>query len=124
MAAPNTLIAHNDGSPVLHREAYDVASASGAIAIPSGDTTIFITKTGSLAALTLADPTAGVHDGVRLTVIATTAYAHTLTNTTGFNAAGTSGDVGTFGGARGDGIRLVAYGGVWYVLDVTNVTIA
>lgn len=103
---------------------YDVASANGAITIPDrGSKTIFITK-GTAAALTLAAPSTA-QNGVTLTFVSTTAAAHTLTATTiGFNAGDTSSDVGTFGGAIGDGIVCVAYGGEWYVLNNINVTLA
>jgi hypothetical protein len=100
-----------------------VASADGAIALKEG--TVTITK-GSIAALTLADPTAGTDDLKRLRVISTTAFAHTLSNAagSGFNAGGAASDVGTFGGAKGDNICLLAYGGKWYVESKVNVTLA
>lgn len=122
---PTTLIPHNVGDFASAREQFVLAAASGAVAIPDGDTTVFITKSSALAALTLADPTSGIHDGLRLTVVATTAYAHTLSNAagSGFNGGGASSDVGTFGGAVGDNIRLIAYGGKWHVMGTTNVTL-
>lgn len=92
-------------------------SASGAIAIPMYDQTIFITK-ASAAALTLPDPTAAVHDGVHIVFISTTAAAHTVDNSAGsgfFDAGGAAKDVGTFGGAIGDGFCVVAYNGKWYI---------
>lgn len=100
-------------------------SANGAIAVPTANTTYFITKAG-VAALTLVDPTATTHDGVTLTFISTTANAHTLDNSagSGFNAAGAAGDIGTFGGAKGDNITIKAYQGKWYVDRKTNVTLA
>lgn len=108
---------------------YALASASGAVSLKSG--TLVITKTGSLAALTIADPTSGApsaggDDGKELTVIAGTAYAHTLSNAagSGFNSGGSASDVGTFGGAIGDNIQLIAYGGKWLVKSVRNVTLA
>lgn len=100
-----------------------VLGASGAVTIKPG--TVIITKAG-VAALTIADPTTGVHDGLEMTFISATASAHTLDNSagSGFNAGGAGSDVGTFGGAKGDGITLVAYAGKWYVKDKTNVTLA
>lgn len=97
--------------------------ASGAVVIRPG--TVVITKAG-VAALTIADPTSGVHDGLEMTFISSTAQAHTLSNAagSGFNAGGAGADVGTFGGAIGDGITIVAYGGKWLVKDKTNVTLA
>lgn len=104
-------------SPVL------TVTADGAVAIPSVNTTYYCTKAG-VAAMTLADPTATTHDGLRLTFIATTANANTLTNTTGFGAGGGSLDVATFGGAIGDNIVIEAYQAKWYVVSTRNVTLA
>lgn len=100
-------------------------SASGAISIPAGDTTYYVTKSGSAAAMTLADPTATTHDGLTLTFISTTAVAHTLSNAagSGFNSGGSGADVGTFGGAIGDGITVTAYQGKWYVISKVNVSL-
>ncbi len=102
-----------------------VASANGAISIPaSGRVKVFITK-GTAAALTLAAPTATTHDGVEIVFVSTTAAAHTVTATTiGFNAGDASSDIGTFGGAIGDGLAVVAYQGEWYVTNNINVTLA
>jgi hypothetical protein len=97
-------------------------AADGAIALYSH--TAVITK-GTAAAMTLAAPTATTHDGMIITVVSDTAAAHTVTATTvGFNKANAAGDVGTFGGAIGDGFSFVAYQGEWLVLTNTNVTIA
>jgi len=62
---------------------------------------------------------------VEIVVVSTTAAAHTVTATTiGFNAGNAASDIGTFGGAIGDGFSFVAYQGEWYVLTNTNVTLA
>lgn len=102
----------------------NLVTADGAIAVPSRDTTYIITKAG-VAAMTIVDPTATTHDGLTLTFIAGTANAHTLDNSagSGFNAAGAGSDVGTFGGAKGDNIVIVAYGGDWFVKSKVNVTL-
>jgi hypothetical protein len=101
----------------------ELASANGAIASKSG--VVMITKTGALAAMTLAAPVAGTDDGKLLTVVAATAFAHTVTNASpGFNNAGASGDVATFGGAIGDSMQVVAFNGRWHVLALRNVTLA
>jgi hypothetical protein len=100
-------------------------TGDGAISIPAGNTTYFITENIDGAAMTLVDPTATTHDGLTLTFIATTAQAHALDNSagSGFNGVGAGADVGTFGGAVGDMIQLMAYQGVWYVTINTNVTL-
>ncbi len=93
-------------------------TADGAIAVPPGDTTYFITKAG-VAAMTIVAPTATTHDGIRLTFISTTAQAHTLDMaSSGIN--GGSADIGTFGGAAGDGVTIVAYQGHWYEVPGNN----
>lgn len=104
-------------SPVL-------ATADGAIALPTlgGSKTVLITK-NSAAALTLASPD-GVPDGTVLTVLSTSAFAHTVTQASiGFNGGGGASDVATFGAAIGNSITVVAYGGVWFVQNLTGVTL-
>lgn len=126
--------ATNAGSAVsgyaLVAPTYDIPSgvqlqsvgASGAVVIKPS--TVLITKAG-VAALTIADPATN-QDGLEMQFISTTAQAHTLDNSagSGFNAGGAASDVGTFGGAKGDNIRIVAAGGKWLVLNKTNVTLA
>lgn len=99
-----------------------IASGDGAIQIRPG--TVVVTK-GSAAALTIANPTSGTHDGMEITILSTTAFAHTVTrSTTGFNGAGASGDVATYGAAAGNAMTIVAYGGVWYTKNLQGVTLA
>jgi hypothetical protein len=103
----------------------EVVSADATVYYPDqGVKHVFITK-GTAADITLSAPVSGQHDGSRIKFIATTAAAHTVTcGTIGFNAANTTGDVGTFGGAIGDGFETVAYGGENYTTYNTNVTLA
>lgn len=112
-------------SQIKAREFVLAMAVDGAITIPAYSQTILCTKAGVLA-MTLADPTATTHDGVRLTIIATTAQANTLDNSggSGFNAGGAGSDIGTFGGAIGDNIVIEAYQGKWYVISSVNVTLA
>lgn len=99
-----------------------VLADDGAITLKHG--VVLLTK-GSALAATLAAPTATIDDGKRLIIIATTAAAHTVTQTTpGFNEGGTGSDVATFGGAKGDSMVIAAYGGAWYVAALRNVTLA
>lgn len=96
------------------------AAADGAITPING--TIFVTK-GGVCAMTLAAP-ATSQNGMKLNIVSTTAYAHTVTNTSpGFNDGSTASDVGTFGAAKGNYLRLVAYGGIWWVVGSANVTL-
>lgn len=98
-----------------------VMSADGAITIKDG--VVIATKAG-VCAMTLAAPVAGADDGKILVIDSTTAQAHTLTVAGGLRGAGASADVGTFGGAIGDGVSLYAYNGAWYPIRNTNVTFA
>lgn len=106
-------------------------AADGAIDLTLGNfkSSQIITK-GSAAAITLAAPTAGLpvnggHDGLRLHIINTTAFAHTVTNTSpGFNNNGAAQDVGTFAAAKGGCLLLEAYNASWYVVSNISVTLA
>ncbi|MEM6280586.1 MAG: hypothetical protein AAF787_00215 [Chloroflexota bacterium] len=98
----------------------EVASEDGAVTIKSG--IVAITKAG-VAALTLAAPTAGDDDGKVLVIDSHTANAHTLTVAGGLRGAGAGADVGTFGGAIGDGVTLYAYNGAWYPVPGSNLNV-
>lgn len=98
-------------------------AASGAIAIKEG--TVAITKAG-VAVMTLAVPTAGSipsggDDFKKLEILSTTAQAHTVTTP----ANGLNGNrlTATFAAAAGNSLKLVALGGVWYVVGSTGITL-
>jgi hypothetical protein len=115
-----TYAAHQFKADVIYP--YGLVAADGAVTQKSG--IVLITK-GSAAVLTIAAPTAGDDDGKELTIVSTTAFAHTLTNASpGFNNNGAASDVGTFGAAKGNGVSLVAYNGAWYVIGNIGVTLA
>lgn len=104
--------------------ATEVESASGAVGIKEGFAVI--TKAG-VAVMTLAAPTAGLpsaggDDTKVLTIVSTTAQAHTVTTPANkVNAASTT---LTFGAAIGNFVQVLAYGGVWYTLGKTGVTVS
>lgn len=97
-------------------------SANGAIPIQSGVTAI--TK-GSAAALTIAAPTTA-QNGTLLSIVSTTAYAHVITFTGGTLNNGTSAakTTVTFPAYVGGGIRVIAYGGKWYLSGNQNTTLS
>jgi hypothetical protein len=97
-----------------------VLAAAGAIVIKEG--VVWITGASALA-ITLAAPAVD-DDGKVLHIRSTTAQAHTLTVAGGLNGAGSGADVGTFGGAIGDGVTLAAHNGAWRGLHNINVTFA
>jgi hypothetical protein len=90
-------------------------TAAGAIALGGK---AFL-KAGSAAAMTLALPLAGAQnaggqDGLRMSIVALDAYDYTVTTPAdGINGAD---DTATFGGAAGDNIELIAFGGAWYTI--------
>ena len=85
-----------------------VYTANGAITIVDG--VHAIAKAGSLAAMTLAAPTAG-DEGMVITIVARTAFAHTVTVAGGLG--GNAGDdVITFAKV-GDSIQLLADALFW-----------
>jgi hypothetical protein len=94
--------------------------AAGAISKESGT---HILMSGAASAMTIPDPVAG-DEGKELLVVADTAHAYTLTNTTGFNAGGAGADELTFGGAVGDNVRIKCVNGRWMVIATRNVTLA
>ena len=106
-----------------------VASADGAL---PKEGVVFITK-GSAAALTLATPTAGLpnaatpgDDGKVLTVVSTTAFAHTITTAANkiVDGSTTTKDTFTFPAHAGGVAKVVAYNGLWYALVGDTVVLA
>lgn len=96
-------------------------AVDGAITAKQG--VVIIQKAGVLAA-TLAAP-ALADNGRILTILSLTANAHTVTQAApGFNDGGAGSDVATFGAAKGNSMTLIAYGGIWYVLNLTGVALA
>jgi hypothetical protein len=80
---------------------------------PHEEQTILINSTG-VDATTLAAPTSGTDDGVKLTVISGSAHAHTITATGLLNTGASAVNVVTFAAHAGASVILIAYGGAWY----------
>jgi len=97
-------------------------SAAGAIAIPVQNTMVVLNG-GAARAMTLAGP-AKDQDGLTVTVLNASAFAHTVTYTAGFYGDTTSSDVITFAAKAGASFICVARGGTWGLLGLTNCTIA
>jgi len=100
-------------------------AVNGALSVSSGNY-ILLTKAGVIA-LTLAAPTAGVQDGMVITITANNgAYADTLT-ATGLIQTGGAGSpytTATFGvttAFNGASLTLKSYNGYWYVVSSVNV---
>lgn len=115
--APNGLNQNPSPTPLA------LLPASAALSVSSGR--YMVTK-ASAAALTLAAPTAGSMDGMVITIISSTAAAHTLTATSLLEngASGSPYTTATFGAYIGASITLQAYNGVWMVISNSNVTLS
>jgi len=115
--AQTRTIPFNPAFPVQPSTPVLIYNVSGAVTMVNS--IAHITKAG-VAAMTLAAPT---QDGIVITVVGTTANAHTLTITGGLNGAGAGADVGTFGGAVGDGVSVYSYGGSWWGVPGSNLNV-
>lgn len=91
---------------------WQTQATSGAIN-PHVSGTYFITKAG-VEALTVAAPTAGTDDGIKLVFYSTTNFAHTIT-ATGLLATGSASvNAATFAAFAGARLTMIAYQGLWY----------
>ena len=97
-------------------------SASGAID-PHTANRYVITK-ATVAALTLAAPTATADDGLEMDIYSDTAEAHTITATGLFEDGAGNVNEATFAAHIGASIGLFAYQGKWFVKRLQNVTMS
>lgn len=125
------------GSPSHHPHGLveNPVQANGtADAIPVGSGSVFVT-TGQVDAMTLALPKAGVYtpsvpqsagdprdDGKMILIVATTAFAHTVTTPAG--GINKTLHILTFAAAVGNWVQLIAFQGTWYVIGSLGVTIS
>jgi hypothetical protein len=111
-----------------------VAAPGAADVIPVSSGVVFVTRAG-VNAMTLALPKAGVYpsgnaqslgdprdDGKELTIVSTTAFAHTITTPT--NGINKTLHLLTFAAAVGNWVQLISFGGTWYVTGLLGVTIS
>ncbi len=104
---------------------FGVAEYTGAGAIAPGGKAFL--KTGTAGAMTLPLPLAGAQsaggqDGMAMIITALDAEAYTVTTPAdGYNGAD---HVATFGGAIGDSILLLAFGGTWLVTQNNGITLS
>jgi hypothetical protein len=97
-------------------------TADGAITVNYG--IVNISKT-SAAAMTIAAPTTS-QNGIIITIISSSAYAHvvTFTGATFVNGDSSAHTTATFAAKVGASVRIVAYGGKWYQSGISNVTMS
>jgi hypothetical protein len=103
-------------------QSYGVSGAVDVALFKMPITTVLFTK-ATAAAMTLAAPSKA-QDGIKVTFLSTTAAAHTLTYTAGIYGDTTSSDVLTFAAKAGASCTLIARGGTWGAVALTNVTAA
>ena len=109
-------------NPALYKKEIISYGVAGAIVPPTVDTLIFLDK-ASAAAMTLTSPPAGTPDGIEVTIFSTTAAAHTVTYTPGFNGNTETSDVATFAATIGNSITLLSARGLWGVKCAAGVTL-
>ena len=107
------------GSPTYVAPNTYTYAVAGAIALKAGLHVIGC-GAGEVKAMTLAAPSYA-DDGMELTVLSASAYAHTVTYTAGFYGDTTSSDVATFAAKVGPSITFIARKGVWGVKAVSAV---
>lgn len=102
-------------------EGISTLTADGAIVLTTKVN--MLAKTDAGAYTLVAASTANT--GIELELIASTAKAHVVTGTGAFSGIGVTdgNDVATFGGAVGDGLRIISNGTTWVVVEPdTNIT--
>jgi hypothetical protein len=77
---------------------------------------------GAALAMTLGAPIAGTDDGKYIRVTSTTAFAHTITATGLLKTGSASVNVATFAAFAGAALTLMAYNGLWYVVNSVGIT--
>src|SRR5688572_32130486 len=97
-------------------------SATGSV-ININATHVFLEAAGSIA-LTLPDPPADASwNGHQMEIKCTTAQAHTITNTTGFNGGGGGADELLLD-AITEAATIVAFNGKWWTLNLQGAGIS
>ena len=94
-------------------------AASGAIPVIAGS---YVITAPSAAALTLAAPIAGTQDGLTISIVSATAFAHTITATGLLQTGSAAVNVATLAAFAGAGVTLRAYNGKWQVTASVGAT--
>jgi hypothetical protein len=87
---------------------------NGVIVVPIRNTTYFLTKGSALSSTTLADPGAG-QNGLEVTFVGVTDFAHVITTVTGHDGTTGLSTTLTSPAFAGGSLTLVAYNAGWYV---------
>lgn len=95
-------------------------TASGVVPVrPGAD---YVVTIAAAAALTLAAPTPMDDDGVTISILSSTAFAHVLTATGLLGTGAAAVNVATFAAHPGAGLKLQAFGGKWLVTYAVAIT--
>lgn len=124
----------SDGTDDVYADVCPNPNNVTVIAVTGSTSTAITQKTGQVlltggtaaTALTLEAPISGTDDYKKLSISATHAVAHVITNASvGFNAKGSSGTI-TFPttSVNPGSVVLLAYLGNWYVVENTGCTVA
>jgi hypothetical protein len=116
----DTLAVGSAAQAIHPLEATQTLTGDGAITIKNG--TVILNK-GSAITATLANPTNVTDDFKELQIISITAQAHTVAVTGGYGNGGSGKVKSTFGTVVGNNMRLVAFGGYWYVVGGQGYTL-
>lgn len=109
------------GFPAFSASSTSIYSATVATITPKPGLVQITAATA--ATLTLPSPTLA-QNGMVMTIVSTTAVAHTITTPAGFNGGAAARDLCTLSGAIGDGLQITASGGIWYVNAKTGCTLS
>ena len=102
----------------------EALTEDGEISVFSGIVTLDSDTCLTSIDVTLPDPVSPGDNYKRLQIVDLAGLAHTVTPDTPFGNGGAGEAVATFSGTVGDSLKLMAYGGFWYVTGKHQVTIA
>jgi hypothetical protein len=83
----------------------------------------YVINTGSADATTLVAPVSGADDGLVISLVSNTAYAHTLTSTGNLQTGASGTGVLTMAAYAGCTILLRAYQGKWQLIGSVGITV-
>lgn len=114
LTSPTVTSPSVSGKPLIYSTVTTYTGASDAIDFSLGDI-FFLSRAGAASNNTLAAP-ATSDNGRTITIVAGTAFAHTITLATGVGGAGSTDDVITFTNRTAASVTLKAIAGQWYVV--------
>ena len=98
---------------------FNLVKLPASAAIPANQSRDYVITKAAVAALTLAAPS---QDGLNISVVSSTAFAHTITATGLLQTGSASVNVATFAASAGAGVSLQSFGGKWMVRSEVGIT--